>query len=74
MAVNGKIPATVTRVYDTYVLAMDAWACEYFILYTAVETMGRWGFPDLRIGSNVKLTPIEHPKGWRGIDVEIVEL
>lgn len=72
---DGKIPATIVRVGDWHVIAIDEYACEYFIFYKAVEQMGRFNFHDLKIGSRVRLTAIEDGRsGWRGIEVEIVEL
>lgn len=71
---DGKIAATVVSTHGSYVLADDADGTRYFILYNAIERTGAYDFEYLEFGAKVRLTPIAHPKGWRGIDVEIVEL
>lgn len=73
MDVN-RIPATVTWVGNGFVHAADEHGQTYFIHPTGVETTGRWNFDDLWVGSKVILTPIQHPKGWRGIEVRIVDV
>ena len=71
-----KIPATVTTTHFDrgFVKALDADGIDYFIFHNAVDMMGRHDFADLRMGSRVRLTPIQHPRGWRGIEVEILDL
>jgi len=71
-----KITATVSllRFDRGYAKALDAHGVEYFIFHNAVETMGQHDFGDLQIGSHVRLMPIDHPRGRRGIEVEIVEI
>ena len=71
---SDRIPATVTWVGDGYVHVIDDHGQTYFVFHNAVEQTGRWSFDDLWIGSKVILTPIQHPKGWRGLDVKIVEV
>jgi len=68
----GRTEATITSICGGYVYALDDWGTRYFIFHNAVAQMGRWGFVDLRQGSRVELTPIDHPKGARGIEVEIL--
>lgn len=69
---TGRILATVTSTHGSYVRAMDDWGATYFVLFNAVQQTGRFGFADLQPGSRVRLTAIEHPKGLRGIEVEVV--
>lgn len=73
---SGKIHATVieTHVERGYVFAEDANGIRYFIFERGVEIMGTHYFDELQFGSRVKLTPIFHPKGPRGIEVEILSL
>lgn len=68
--------ATVRLIKDGYVLALDDadYAVHYFIFHNAVQATGRYSFGDLRVGSQVRLLPIDHPKGPRGIEVEILEV
>lgn len=70
---SSRIVATVTQVSPSFVLALDAWGVTYFVLFNAVQATGAYGFSDLRYGSQVELTPIDHPKGKRGIEVRIVQ-
>lgn len=72
---DGKLNATILRMGEWHAVAIDEWACEYFIFHKSIEMMGRHSFHDLRIGSRVRLTPIGDGKGgWRGIEVEIKDL
>ena len=63
--------ATVTHVSASYVIALNDWGRSYFVFHSAVSPIGRYSFSDLQVGSKVRLTPIDHPKGDRGIEVEI---
>lgn len=72
---DGKLNATILRKGEWHAVAIDEYACEYFIYCKSIEMMGRYSFRDLQIGSRVRLTPIGDGKGgWRGIEVEIIEL
>ena len=74
---DGKIPATVTltRMDRGYVIAQSPLSgVEYFIFYNAVEYTGEFTFEQLELGSSVRLRPILHPRGPRGIEVEIVNV
>ena len=71
-----KTVASVTYVDPAYryVHARDDHGLSYFVFHSAFELMGRWDIADLQVGSQIKLTPIDHPKGLRGVDVEIVSI
>lgn len=66
--------ATITHIDVFHAFALNEMGVSYFIRSTAISPVGRWGFAHLRVGSTVRLTPIDHPKGPRGIDVEIIEI
>jgi len=69
---HGRTEATITDLRESYALALDDWGTTYFIFHTALQQTGQYGFTDLRLGTRVALTPIDHPKGARGIEVEVV--
>lgn len=71
-----KVHATILIVdwARAFARAIDAHGHEFFIFSNAIEQTGRYRFEDLRTGTTVKLTPIDHPKGLRGIEVQILEL
>jgi len=78
---DGKLLATIIQLCGgdernayTHAFAIDAMGVRYFILYSAIEMTCQYTLEDLTIGSPVWLRPIEHPKGWRGIEVEIKEI
>lgn len=71
---DDRITATVMQSFPSHALALDDWGVTYFILYNAVQTTGQYAFADLRVGSQVRLTRIDHPKGPRGIEVEVLAL
>ncbi len=71
---SARIDATITSVEGYHAFAIDDWGTRYFIFHSAVERMGRYSFADLVRGSRVRLTPIQHPKGPRGIEVQVLSI
>lgn len=73
---DGKLNATITTVRPDrgFAHAIDEWGISYFIFHSAIEMTGSYSFEDLTVGSSVRLRPIDHPKGPRGIEVEIVNV
>lgn len=71
---DGKVTATVVTKADWHLFADDAAGFRYFVFHNAVSTLRGLSFYDLVAGSVIRLTPILHPKGHRGIEVEIVSL
>ena len=71
---QGRIFATVVDKRDFHLFADDDAGFRYFVYCKAVSELRGLSFYDLVVGSRVKLTPIEHPKGPRGIEVEILTL
>jgi len=78
---RGKTLATILSLHGgderngyTHAKAIDANGVDYFIFVNAIELSSYLTMDDLRIGSQVWLTPIMHPKGMRGIEVEIKEI
>lgn len=71
---SGKIDATVVDKHDWHLFADDAAGFRYFIFHNAVSELRGLSFYDLVVGSRIRLTPIAHPKGARGIEVEIISL
>lgn len=69
-----KITATVVDKADWHLFADDAMGRRYFVFHNAVSELRGLSFYDLVEGSTITLTPIEHPKGLRGIEVEILSL
>lgn len=75
MAYNdGKLTATVTRAEDYYAIATDAYGVTYFLYSRYFDHTGAYDFEDVRIGTVVKFIPTEGPRGFRGVDVEIVSI
>jgi hypothetical protein len=75
VAPDGKVDATITRVYPTHAFALDAYGQSYFIFHNACEMMGRFAFEDLRMGSQVRLRPVMNKgRGLRGIEVQILAI
>lgn len=75
MAVTGdRERATVIWVGSGFVFALNDYGTSYLIHPSGVQTTGQFNYHDLVIGSKVELTPIEHPKGPRGIEVKILEV
>jgi len=77
---DGKILATILSLHGgdertgyTHAKAIDPGGVEYFIFYNALQASRYETLDDLQIGSLVWGTPIEHPRGWRLIEVEIKE-
>lgn len=70
------VVVTVDRVDPAryFAKAVDGAGVDYFIYGSALATTGRWGFADLRIGSRVRGIAIDHPKGARLIEVDVIEL
>lgn len=71
--INKKRHATIVELHDWHAFAQDDAGFRYFIFHNAVATTGQWCFDDLRQGSVVAMTVIEHPKGLRGIEVDIIQ-
>lgn len=71
---TGRVRAVITQLEAGYAFALDDWGTRYFIFHNACQQTGHYGFSDLVRGSIVRLTPIEHPNGPRGIEVEVVEI
>ena len=71
---SGKVRATVTKKEDWHLFADDAAGFRYFVFHNAVSELRGLSFYDLVEGSVIDLLPISHPKGARGIEVEIVSL
>jgi len=69
-----KVTATVISKADWHLFADDAAGFRYFVFHNAVSQLRGLSFYDLCAGSVIMLTPIDHPKGKRGIEVEIVAL
>lgn len=69
-----KRRATITEKHDWHAFAIDDVGFRYFIFHNVVSKLRGLSFYDLCVGSVVRLTPIEHPKGSRGIEVEIEQL
>lgn len=72
---DSRVLATVTRTaHDRgYVIATDAAGVDYFCYRQNWVTFGGGSLDDCVIGSRVRLTPIEGPKGKRGIEIAVVE-
>jgi cold shock CspA family protein len=77
-AAQGRLRGVVTTVQPGYVFALvDAGAAgslSVFIHRFACQRTGSFDFTDLREGSRVELTIIDHPRGLRGIEVRIITL
>ena len=72
---DGKLDASIIRVFPDFAFALDAFGQEYFIYRHALEVTQQRGFDDLRAGSTVRIRPISSGrKGWRGIEVEIISI
>jgi hypothetical protein len=72
-----KVTATIHRIDPErrYCHAIDSHGVEYFIFYNAFQTTDYRDITHVEIGTHVRLTPIENPgRGFRGIEVEIVEI
>lgn len=70
-----KVRATITDRQPWHCIATDGNGVRYFLNYKSCEATGLYDFEDLQVGSKVKLTPIMAPgKGFRGIEVQILEL
>ena len=77
----GKILATIVsthggdaRTQTTHAHAIDADGVRYFIFCNAIECTSPYTLEDLQVGSHVYGTPIQHPKGWRLLEVQVREL
>lgn len=57
-----------------YVRAIDPHGAEYFIFYNAFQTTDYRDIGHVELGTHVRGTLIEHPRGRRLIEVEIVEI
>jgi hypothetical protein len=72
---DGKVDASIINVFDHHAFALDAFGQEYFIYRNALGVTQQHGFDELRVGSTVRLRPIDNGRrGWmrRGIEVEII--
>lgn len=71
---DDRVTATVTYVDPAYryCRATDADGHDYFIFHNAFAATDYRDISDVVIGTVVKLSVIEHPKGLRGVDVAIV--
>lgn len=79
----GKQLVTITELYGgdpegytprTHALALDAHGRRYFIFMNAIEQTDGHTLDDYQIGTQVFGTVIEHPKGWRLIEVRTREI
>ena len=72
---DGKIDASIVRVFDHHAFALDAFGQDYFIYRNSLEVTQQHGFDELRQGSVVRIRPINNGRrGWRGIEVEIISI
>jgi len=72
---DGKIDASIVRVFDHHAFALDAFGQDYFIYRNALGVTQQHGFDELRAGSVVRLRPIANGRrGYRGIEVEIISI
>lgn len=69
---SDQIDATVTRSETSYCLALDEYGRTYLCPAQNFQTSTHYGFAHVRVGTIVRLTPVEGPKGWRGLEVRIV--
>lgn len=71
-----KVQATIHWIHPErkFCKAVDPHGVEYFIFHSAFQATDYRDIGDVEIGTHVRLTPIDHPRGRRGIDVEIVEI
>lgn len=68
----GRVEAIVTALYEHHAFARDDFGVTYFLYRSGFEYSNPAAFEDLRIGSIVHLTAIDHPRGKRGIEILIV--
>lgn len=72
-----KVQATIYRIDPErrFCHAVDPYGVEYFIFHNAFQATDYRDITHVEIGTHVRLTPIENPgRGFRGIEVEIVEI
>lgn len=69
---RNRVEATVTYLCNGHAFATDEFGVSYFLLPSHFEYSNPAGFADLRIGTIVHLTPIDHPKGKRGLEILIL--
>ena len=71
-----KLTGTVVEVHPFHAFALVEHgdnSYRYFLYSTAFSPIGRWSWADVTEGTTVRFTPIVHPKGDRGIEVEILD-
>jgi len=71
-----KVLVTIHWIHPerSYCKALNPDGVEYFIFYNAFQATDYRDIGDVEIGTQVKGTPINHPRGPRLIEVEIVEI
>ena len=67
-----RVSAHITHLFDGHAFATDEFGVTYFILPSHFEQSQPAAFADLRLGSEVLFTPIQHPKGKRAIEILLV--
>ncbi len=67
-----RVEGIVTTLFQSHAFATDEFGVNYFILPSHFEQSQPAAFADLRRGSVVMFTPIDHPKGKRALEILLV--